>query len=144
MSDTEAFLRHDYVLNSKLNSPTIYVFPDVVSAAESRRLLLDETRAVNGSRFITLESLAEGIVREAMAVQPMLIHDSISEIIARDVLKTLQESGSQLSLSFSDAMLRDYTAVRQFYEGSRKWLSEIVSGSGIVLPEGALERRIGR
>ena len=142
MSDTEAFLRHDYVLNSKLNSPTIYVFPDVVSAAESRRLLLDETRAVNGSRFITLESLAEGIVREAMAVQPMLIHDSISEIIARDVLKTLQESGSQLSLSFSDAMLRDYTAVRQFYEGSRKWLSEIVSGSGIVLPEGALERRI--
>ena len=141
-SDAGVFLRSDYSRNCALDSSTVYVFPDVVCVAEARRFLLNGLRAVNGRQFLTPESLASMIVRGVTAGQAQPLPDSLLEIMARDVLKSLRKQGWQLPLSFSDAILRDYTAVRQFYAAGRKWLSEIVAGSGTVPPDDTVARRV--
>lgn len=143
LSDAGEFLKQDYPGNCSIDSPTVYVFPDVVSAAEARRILLDVLPAINGRQFMTLDSVASTIVQNATGVPPRLVDDCISELIARDVFRTMAAHETALPLSFSGPLLRDYAAVRPFFARGRKWLTEIVSGTGIGFSEANVRRKIG-
>ncbi len=142
-SDTGAFLRRDYGGTCTLDFSTIYVFPDVVAVTEARMLLLNDSGVVNGMQFKTLESLASMMVQGMQAERKVLLHSTIAVALAKDVLKSRGTRGAESSgPSLAGAMLSDYAAVRPFFVRDRDWLSEIISGSGVDLPEGVTDRRI--